>query len=489
MLKKLVGSLLVVAMVFGLFGTTLSAEAKGSNCRTTNYRNNNQVKERSGPKLYMNGGQVNFKKNYGYPFIDRANRTQIPFRAFSESCKFNVSWDGNNRVGYAKKGNMTVGIPVDKDYITVNGKVVKSDTKNIIIDGRIHLPLRVVLESFGYNVKWDNGCIYVTTGDKEQPKNPTDDQDTPSDQNDKNNGGNKPDDTGDPSDSGNTDDQKEPNNQTDGQDKPVEVSEEALRGIHIGDDASKVTGTLGKPNATAASGNGFTWYIYNSDYKKYVQIGMKDNKVVALYSNASYWALTESVRYGASANTVKSAFGAKADYSGMLQATKGKINYKFYVDKYDQNKVVAVLMEDTGVKRNSYYATGSDALRTSYEQQVFELTNVERVNKGLQPFIMKEDVASVSRMHSKDMSEKNYFAHNNLQGEAPWDRAKKAGISYSYYGENIAMGQKDALSVVNGWMNSSGHRKNILSKNYSGLGVGVWFKSDNTPYYTQNFIK
>lgn len=146
-------------------------------------------------------------------------------------------------------------------------------------------------------------------------------------------------------------------------------------------------------------------------------------------------------------------------------------------------------MMDKSVKSNGYYVQSSAELGTSYEYEIFDLTNVERVNKGLQPYEWRNDLAGVARNHSKDMSDNGYFSHTNRQGQAPWDRAKQAGITYSYYSENIAYGQQNAMHVVNGWMNSSGHRKAILSKDSAGLGVGVWFRSDNTPYYTQNFIK
>lgn len=473
MTKKLVGLLLVVVMAFSLFGTTISAQATGQYCGYTQER-------ATGPKVYMNGNKVLFNKDLGYPYIDRSNRTQIPFRAFSEACQFQVGWDGETRTGYAKKGDMTVTIPVDKNYITVNGKVVNSDTQNVIINGRVHLPLRIVLEAFGYNVKWDgdNGCIYIQPGDdQQQPEEPTEPEPVdPGDNNEQ-----PVEQPTEPGDNGNEQPQEPA--------EPVEVSKEALRGIHIGDDVSKVTEKLGQPKRTDVSGHGFKWYIYNQAYEQYLQIGIKDNKVVALYTNASYWKLTETVRYGASTDTVKKDFGAKNDYGNQLKTTVGDMDYTFYVDQYDNNKVVAVLMMTKGVKSKGYYVQSSAELRTSYEYEVFDLTNVERVNKGLEPYKWRDDLAKVARDHSKDMIANNYFSHTNKQGQAPWDRAKQAGISYSYFSENIAYGQKDAMHVVNGWMNSSGHRRSILSTDCTGLGVGVWFKSDNTPYYTQNFIK
>lgn len=427
-------------MAFGILGTTSNA------CYSKHKTKSKEI------KLYIDGKKVNFTKDLGYPFIDDNSRTQVPFRAFSEACNFKVSWDGKKRVGYAKKCQVTFDIPVGCSFIKKNGKRIHSDTQNVIFQDRIYIPLRIVLESFGYKVTWDgdNRAIYVTSEDQVDVEEPVDDDDV---------------------------------------EEPVVTSSSALRGVHIGDDVTSVTQSLGQPNRMDKSRYGFDWYIYNSDYKKYLQIGVEDDKVVALYTNASYWALDDTVRYGVASNTVKNSLGIKKTNNNQLKITKNDYDYTFYIDTLDHQKVVGVSIMAQSAKRNDYENKSAEALIASYEKQVFDLTNVERVNKGLQPFEWNEAVAVLARQHSKDMSDKNYFSHTNLQGEAPWDRAKKANIKYSYFGENIAMGQWDAIQVVSGWMNSSGHRNNILKEKYTGLGVGVWFNEKNVPHYTQNFIR
>lgn len=85
------------------------------------------------------------------------------------------------------------------------------------------------------------------------------------------------------------------------------------------------------------------------------------------------------------------------------------------------------------------------------------------------------------------MKDKNYFSHTSPTYGSPFDMMKKFNISYKSAGENIAKGQKTPQAVVNAWMNSEGHRKNILSKSFTEIGVG-YIQGNNTTYWTQMFI-
>lgn len=128
--------------------------------------------------------------------------------------------------------------------------------------------------------------------------------------------------------------------------------------------------------------------------------------------------------------------------------------------------------------------TGDDA--EILEKQVFELVNDVRAERGLPPFQWDEKLARSARKHSQDMVDRSFFSHTNPDGESPFDRMREAGISYRAAAENIAAGQPDAASVLDSWMNSPGHKQNILG-NYRYLGVGVAFGGDHRVYYTQNF--
>ena len=99
-----------------------------------------------------------------------------------------------------------------------------------------------------------------------------------------------------------------------------------------------------------------------------------------------------------------------------------------------------------------------------------------------------ERVVDVARQHSRDMAERNYFSHTNLEGEGPSDRVRRSGISgWRRVGENIAYGQDSPQEVQTTWMNSSGHRANILSSSYTHVGVGVYDEGGRL-YWTQVFL-
>lgn len=91
-------------------------------------------------------------------------------------------------------------------------------------------------------------------------------------------------------------------------------------------------------------------------------------------------------------------------------------------------------------------------------------------------------------LKSQDMAKNNYFSHTSPTYGSPFDLMKKYGISFHAAGENIAMGQTSPSQVMNAWMNSAGHRENILKASYTKIGVGVAQNSSGTYYWTQHFI-
>jgi uncharacterized YkwD family protein len=122
---------------------------------------------------------------------------------------------------------------------------------------------------------------------------------------------------------------------------------------------------------------------------------------------------------------------------------------------------------------------------SAYEQKVVELTNQERAKNGLKPLALDTELSKVAREKSRDMQSKGYFSHTSPTYGSPFDMMKKFGISYRSAGENIAMGQRTPEEVVNAWMNSSGHRANIMNSSYTHIGVGHVATGN---YWTQMFI-
>jgi uncharacterized protein YkwD len=129
----------------------------------------------------------------------------------------------------------------------------------------------------------------------------------------------------------------------------------------------------------------------------------------------------------------------------------------------------------------------SSTVETSIEQQVVSLTNAERAKAGCRPLKANAELRAAAYGHSADMSAKNYFEHDSKDGRTFADRIKAAGYSYSAAAENIAKGYSTAAAVVDGWMNSSGHRANILNCTYTDIGVG--YAKAGGPYWTQDFGK
>ncbi|PEU75200.1 serine protease [Bacillus cereus] len=122
---------------------------------------------------------------------------------------------------------------------------------------------------------------------------------------------------------------------------------------------------------------------------------------------------------------------------------------------------------------------------SEFEQRVVELTNAERAKQGLPALKIDTELSKVARIKSEDMQKNNYFDHNSPTYGSPFDMMKKFGISYTSAGENIAQGQRTPEEVVQAWMNSAGHRANILNNGFTHIGVG-YVESGN--YWTQQFI-
>ena len=123
--------------------------------------------------------------------------------------------------------------------------------------------------------------------------------------------------------------------------------------------------------------------------------------------------------------------------------------------------------------------------QTAFENKVLELVNAERAKNGLAALQMDESVRKVARIKSADMSQNNYFSHTSPTYGTPFEMLKSYGISYRSAGENIAAGYTSPEAVVKGWMNSSGHRANILNASYTHIGIGY---EANGHYWTQMFI-
>ncbi|WP_226677375.1 CAP domain-containing protein [Rossellomorea aquimaris] len=125
---------------------------------------------------------------------------------------------------------------------------------------------------------------------------------------------------------------------------------------------------------------------------------------------------------------------------------------------------------------------------SGYVKQVIDLTNQERKKNGLSALKMDGELSNVAEMKSEDMKEHDYFSHTSPTYGSPFEMMENFGVDYSTAAENIAVGQKTPESVVNAWMDSPGHRKNILNKQVTHIGVGTAKDASQGIYWTQMFI-
>ena len=136
----------------------------------------------------------------------------------------------------------------------------------------------------------------------------------------------------------------------------------------------------------------------------------------------------------------------------------------------------------------------SDSFMAKVEQLIFQRVNEERAKAGLSTLTYNTTMEKYARYKSQDMGDKGYFAHEDLQGNLITVKMQNEGVSYKAWGENIAyiggVSDENALATqfMDNWMNSPGHRANILSNNFSSIGVGV-YKIGNKVYATQEFYK
>jgi len=136
--------------------------------------------------------------------------------------------------------------------------------------------------------------------------------------------------------------------------------------------------------------------------------------------------------------------------------------------------------------------TSSGQQISEIELGIHRLVNEERQKAGIKHLVLVTKLSAIARSHSLDMAENNYFSHKSLAGLSPSHRAQAAefvcvGSYYSGVGENISLGRRTAEQIVDGWMNSPGHRKNILNTRYIKEGVGVVVETSGRIYATQDF--
>ena len=168
----------------------------------------------------------------------------------------------------------------------------------------------------------------------------------------------------------------------------------------------------------------------------------------------------------------------------------------WYVVQTDDNYIGAasskyirlVYSNSSGNQENSNSGSGTTTSQlTVNEQEVFDLINAKRVANGLTALKIDDELQNVARIKAQDMVDSNYFSHNSPTYGSPFDMIKSFGISYKTAGENIA-GNSSNSGAVNAWMNSEGHRANILNSTFNYTGIGVVSSPKYGKVYVQMFM-
>lgn len=184
-----------------------------------------------------------------------------------------------------------------------------------------------------------------------------------------------------------------------------------------------------------------------------------------------------------------SVFAQSVTYTVRSGDTLWKIASKYQISVSQLLKANPQIKNASQIKAGQKISIPNDGNLSTMESQVVTLVNKERAKRGLTQLTVSPTLSYVARLKSQDMVNKNYFSHQSPTYGSPFTMMQHYGLRFSAAGENIAMGQRSAQEVMNAWMNSAGHRANILSPAYTRIGVGVAKKSNGTLYWTQEFMK
>lgn len=286
--------------------------------------------------------------------------------------------------------------------------------------------------------------------------------------------------------------------------------------ILIGKDINVLEKHLGRPARIDPSYYDYVWYIYNLDHNRYLQVGVENGKVVTIYAigkelDVAPFKIGQSIEEIFSTVFIETNIHIELENSSYrFELNDTDVNMRpliqlddifavLYFDKFTGSlSSIRFLDATTLIKQRPYELVYRGELlepkligesdwtliEKATEQQIFDLTNILRLRHQLKTVLWDEKISEVALGHSKDMFESENFSHTSEKYGELSDRLEVADVFYQLAGENIAANYIDGPAVVEGWLNSKGHRETLLNKDYTHLGVGVYHK-----YFTQNFIQ
>ena len=282
--------------------------------------------------------------------------------------------------------------------------------------------------------------------------------------------------------------------------KAAEKSLENLN-IQIGTTKNELEQQLGTEQSHSANEYLTQWHTYHQDYQNFFMVSYdSQDKVNGWYTNQESFVHQLYENKQAVHDTLGTPLSAilKGRTNFIIENNGEYDVYRtddafltIFYDTQQKDTVTAiqVIEQSLELQKNWLYTVESPDLIQGFKQQLFDLTNADRVKQGFSILKQSDQVAETARKHSVDMAQHHYFAHDNLQGQSPFDRMSADGLTYTQAGENLAYGQPSAIFANEGLMNSPGHRENILHPDFTHLGIGVAFNTENQPYFTENFFR
>lgn len=302
---------------------------------------------------------------------------------------------------------------------------------------------------------------------------------------------------------------------TGGSPSEVEQPKEGLSTL-IGKNIAELIATKGEPNRIDPSFYGYEWWIYNLDMENYLQVGVENEKVATIYAigkkaDVSPFVIGQSIENIYSEVIIDT--GINLEYEGTSYRYElseedmntrplikmGEIFVQLYIDKFTGTlSSVRFLNAKTLVSQRPYEVVYRGSLlevkpiseeewqrvEEGCKKQIYDITNIMRFRHQLNPLEWDDQTAVAAYGHSKDMYDSNTFSHTSKEFGELSDRLESANVTYQIAGENIAANYIDAPAVMEGWLNSKGHRESLLNADFTHIGVGVFHK-----HYTQNFIQ
>lgn len=285
--------------------------------------------------------------------------------------------------------------------------------------------------------------------------------------------------------------------------------------IYIGKNSGEWLDDFGMPSRIEPSAFGYEWWVYNQSYSQYVMAGIKDEKVVQVYSAGTATDLSPykvgqplddvyrttiienevTVKYDSNTYTFNLS-GEDMD-KRLLVSFEG-VHAQLYINEKERKLEAVRFMDAETLIRHQPYdmmyegelltpINASSDLQESIDEanayQVVDLTNIYRLHSQRKPLTMNTAIAMIAKTHSLNMA-KQSFSSEDVELPVLEERLSEADITFEEAAENTAFQYYDAPEAVHGWLNSSDHRETLLSPRYNQIGVGVYGK-----YYTQSFIK